>query len=73
VGQTLVAMLVAQALNGQRQPVFGAYVVGSDWRFLVLTEQQYTISRDYSALSDEIFEILRILKALKQIVWTLTA
>lgn len=72
-GQTLAAMLVAQARNGHRRPVYGAYVIGSDWRFMVLTDQQYTISRDYSALSDEIFDILRILKGLKQIVIQLTA
>ncbi|MCB0060999.1 MAG: hypothetical protein KDE19_02745 [Caldilineaceae bacterium] len=72
-GQTLAAMLVAQALNKNQQPVYGAYVVGSDWRFMVLTDKQYTISRDYSALSDEIFDILRILKGLKQIVMGLTA
>ena len=52
--------------------VYGAYVVGSDWRFMVLDDHQYMISRDYSALSDEIYAILRILKALKQIVLQLT-
>ncbi len=67
-GQTLAAMLVGQALNRYHQPRYGAYVVGSDWRFMVLDGQHYAISRDYSALSDEIFMILRILKALKAIV-----
>ena len=71
-GQTLAAMLVGQALNSQRQPIYGAYVVGSDWRFMVLDDHHYMISRDYSALSDEIFAILRILKALKQIIMQLT-
>lgn len=72
-GQTLAAMLAGQALTHNTHPVYGAYVVGSDWRFMILTGQQYTISRDYSALTDELFDILRILKALKQIVWELTA
>jgi len=65
-------MLVGQALNDNRQPIYGAYVIGSDWRFMVLKDKQYIISRNYSALTDEIFDILRILKALKQIVMTLT-
>ena len=72
-GQTLAAMLVGQALNGNQQPLYGAYVVGSDWRFMLLETTHYTISRDYSALSNEIFDILRILKALKMIILELTA
>jgi hypothetical protein len=66
-------MLVGQALNGDHAPLYGAYVVGSDWRFMVLENKHYTISRDYSALSDEIFDILRMLKALKAIILDLTA
>lgn len=73
VGQTLAAMLVAQVLNANQQPIYGAYVIGSDWRFMVLEGKHYTISRDYSALSDEISDILRILKALKAIIMQITA
>ena len=72
-GQTLAAMLVAQALNGDGQPIYGCYVVGSDWRFMLLDGKQYLISRDYSALSDEIYDILRILKALRVIIMDMTA
>lgn len=72
-GQTLAAMLAGQALNSNHQPIYGAYVVGSDWRFMVLDDHHYRISRDYSALSHEIFDILRILKSLKQIILDLTA
>lgn len=71
-GQTLAAMLVAQALNGDHQPVYGCYVVGSDWRFMLLDGKHYLISRDYSALSDEIYDILRILKALRAIIVEMT-
>ena len=35
-GQTLAAMLVAQVLNQHQQTIYGAYVVGSDWNFMVL-------------------------------------
>lgn len=72
-GQTLAAMLVAQALNGDHQPVYGCYVVGSDWRFMLLDGKHYLISRDYSALSDEIYDILRILKALRAIIVDMTS
>lgn len=72
-GQTLAAMLVGQALNGDQRPIYGCYVIGSDWRFMLLDGKHYLISRDYSALSDEIYDILRILKALRAIIVELTA
>ena len=64
---------MGQALNGDHQPVYGCYVVGSDWRFMLLDGTHYLISRDYSALSDEIYDILRILKTLRAIIVELTA
>ncbi|MEM7531239.1 MAG: hypothetical protein AAF639_03610 [Chloroflexota bacterium] len=67
-GQALAAMLVGQTLNQNAHPIYGCYVVGYDWRFLILEDKQYMISRNYSTLTDEIFDILRILKALKQII-----
>ncbi|MEM7536274.1 MAG: hypothetical protein AAF639_29085 [Chloroflexota bacterium] len=67
-GQALAAMLVGQSLDEQPKPLYGCYVVGNNWRFMLLEGKQYAISRDYSAITDEIFDIYRILKALKQIV-----
>lgn len=72
-GQNLAAMLVAQNLDTQPQPIYGCYVIGYDWRFMVLEDKTYTISRNFSAITDEIFDLLRILKTLKQIILDLTA
>ena len=72
-GQALGAMLVGQTLNQQANPLYGCYIIGRDWNFMVLDGIHYTISRDYSGLSDEVFEILRILKALKEIIIEITA
>ncbi|MEM7539592.1 MAG: hypothetical protein AAF639_45970 [Chloroflexota bacterium] len=72
-GQTLAAMLVGQVLNQADMPVYGCYVVGHDWRFMVLEDNQYTISRDFSAITDEIFDIFGVLKALKLIIMDITA
>ena len=72
-GQCLAAMLVGQALNEKPQPLYGCYVIGDTWRFLVLEGQEYTISPPYSTVLDQIFDILRILKALKQIIVERTA
>jgi len=67
-GQALAAMLVGQRLDEPPKPLYGCYVVGHDWRFLVLDGDEYTISQDFSAITDEIFDIVRILKSLKMIV-----
>lgn len=72
-GQVLAAMLVGQELDPHPKPLYGCYVIGYDWRFVVLEDKHYTISQDYSAIRTDIFDIYRILKALKQIVFDLTA
>ncbi len=66
--QTLAAMLVGQSLNKANQPMYGCYVIGHDWYFMTLEGVEYGISRDYSALSNEIFDIFKLLKTLKGIV-----
>lgn len=66
--QALAAMLVGQQLDVRQKPLYGCYVVGYDWRFMALEGKQYAISQDYSALTDDIFAIFRILKALKAII-----
>lgn len=50
IGQTLAAMLVGQALDQIEKPLYGAYVVGHDWYFLVLEKNRYTISAPLCAL-----------------------
>jgi hypothetical protein len=72
-GQCLAAMLVGQTLNPHAHIMYGAYVVGRDWYFLVLDKNEYAISRDYSAVTDDIFDIFRILKALKQMITLLVS
>ena len=67
-GQALAAMLVGQSLNNNGLPMYGCHVIGSDWYFKTLEEKQFCISRDYSALTDEIFDIYRILKSLKKLI-----
>ncbi len=69
--QVLAAMLLAQELNEHRCPIYGCYVKGRDWFFLILREKQYAISEPYIATREDIFDIFRILKMLKQIIFTM--
>ena len=43
-------------------------MIGVDWYFMILQGKEYAMSRNYSALTGEIFDILRILKVLKAMV-----
>ena len=68
--QALIAMLVAQKLNNNNhrsadQPIFGCYVVGRIWYFMALVGNEYAISKDFSCVDDEMFDIFRILKSLR--------
>lgn len=68
-GQCLAAMLVGQTLSASPdKPMYGCFVVGRDWSFMTLIGRTYCISADYSALTDDIFDLFRILKTLKAIV-----
>lgn len=68
-GQVLAAMLAGQALNNRAFPIYGCYVVGRDWYFMALSDRDYASTKGHNALdADELFEIFRILKALKQVV-----
>ena len=64
-GQALIAMLVAQRLNDNQALMFGCFVIGRIWQFMILEGNQYTISRDFSCADNEVFDIFRILKGLR--------
>jgi len=67
-GQALAAMLVAQEINEHQHPVYGCYVIGRTWFFMALTEKIYGISDGHIITRDDIFDVFRILKLLKQMI-----
>ncbi len=67
-GQCLAAMLTAQSLNQTDLPMYGCFVLSRYWHFMVLQGREYAISEPYVATHEAIFDIFRILKALKQII-----
>jgi len=68
--QVLAAMLVAQEMNQNKYPIYGLFVVGLVWNFIILDENHYCISKNYDADDEKIFNILKILKTLKKIIKT---
>ena len=64
-GQVLIAMLAAQKMNNNQKPIFGCFVIGRSWYFVVLENTNYAISNVFTATDEEIFDIFRILKGLR--------
>ena len=67
-GQCLAVMLVAQELNNNQRPVYGVTVKGEKWQFLVLKGKEYAISNSYISTDEELYDILKLLKHLKNII-----
>jgi len=68
LGQLIIAMMTAQALNNNQFPIYGAYVMGRNWFFLTLEDRKYCISDEFVATREDIFTIYEILQNLKGII-----
>ncbi len=68
--QVLAAMLVAREINQNSKPIYGLFIVGLIWNFVILDGHEYCISKNYSADNEQVFAIFKMLKALKQIIKT---
>jgi hypothetical protein len=66
LAQVLVEMLAAQTLNGSDDAMYGCYIVGRNWFFIVLEGRNYAVSSSFDASQDDIFQIVAILKAIKK-------
>ena len=64
-GQALAAMLVGEALNNAKMPIYGSYIVGRNWFFMVLHQSKYAISKLYDGT--DIADLQTILKTLKNL------
>ena len=69
LGQLLIAMLATQTINEIQRPLYGTYIRGSSWQFVVLEDNQYSVSKAYDALEEsELFKIFSILKRCKSYI-----
>ncbi|MEM9847971.1 MAG: hypothetical protein AAF847_08775 [Bacteroidota bacterium] len=68
IAQLLSAMLVAQELNEDEQSLYGCYVIGRLWFFVVLEGKTYSISSGHIASNDDIFAIYGMLMNVKKII-----
>ena len=71
IAQLLSAMLVAQRLNDNDKPMYGCYLLGRYWHFVVLNQKEYTISHGHIASAKPgISEIYTALVNMKTIIET---
>lgn len=68
-GQLLATMLATQILNKDNEPIYGCFIHGRMWFFVVLTALEYTISRAYDGTQlKDLVDIVKILKKQKSII-----
>jgi hypothetical protein len=66
LGQLLIAMVAAQAQNADNETLYGCYVSGRSWFFVILENKEYAVSRAYDATEKSIYTIFAILLWFKQ-------
>jgi hypothetical protein len=67
-GQLLAEMLTAQHINDYQFPIYGCYVVGRNWFFMVLEDQEYAVSDAFVATQEDIYQIVAILQKVKEYI-----
>ena len=67
LGQLLIAMVGAQRQNEDAIPLYGCYVLGRNWFFVLLeNSNQYAVSNAFNATEEDIFSIYSILEQIRQ-------
>jgi len=67
LGQLLIAMVAAQLQNNDEKPIYGIYLNGRNWFFVVLEGQSYAVSTAYSA-DNNIFDLFAVLLYFKDLM-----
>jgi hypothetical protein len=68
LGQLLIGMVAAQARNKGELPIYGCYVSGRNWFFVLLEGDKYYLSNAHNASDNNIYKIFAIMKKCKQLV-----
>ncbi len=71
IAQVLLAMLAAQENNKNGKPLYGAYILGRNWYFMVMENKQFSISKGFDCTDKEdLYKIISILRKFKTIIKT---
>ena len=61
-------MIAARERNTPQKTMYGSYVIGRQWFFLVLEENTYTISQAFDITQEDIVRVVQILRGMKRII-----
>ncbi len=71
LGQLLEAFLIAQAINQNGKPMYGAYIIGRLWYFVTMEDKDYCVSKAFDSTENEgLMQIIAILRHFKVILET---
>ncbi len=71
IAQVLLAMLAAKENNKNNKPLYGAYIIGRHWYFMVLDNKNYSISNAFDCTEkDDLYKIIAILRKFRVIIKT---
>jgi hypothetical protein len=59
-------LIALQALNEGERPIYGVYVLGQFWYFVVLQEKEYATGNAFDATQDDLLQVVSMLKQIKQ-------
>jgi len=68
LAQILVAMVAAQLLNKNEHPIYGAYIIGRYWHFVLLDGKEYAVHPGLNGATEDCFEIYQALRNTKRII-----
>ena len=71
MAQLVEAMLIAQEINKNGKPIYGAEIIGQNWKFVIMQGKDYCISRSFDSIDrEDLFDIIAILRKFKHILET---
>lgn len=71
IAQLVEAFLIAQEKNKNGKPLYGCYVRGRSWYFVVMEGKNYCESRAFdSTQEDDLFQIIAVLRHFREILLT---
>lgn len=69
--QLLEAFLIAQEMNKNAKPMYGCYVIGRYWYFMVMQDKTYCIANSYDCTDEkDLLQIIAVLRKFKIILET---
>jgi hypothetical protein len=71
MAQLLQAMLIAQALNGNTNAIYGCTIIGKYWEFVLFDQRTYYVSESYDCTKrNDLLQIIAILRKFRHILET---